>query len=247
MGSMTLLKLVIPEQLKNLESARPHRFKAPEELFTCPTCSDIGWVVIESKGAKLCECLKAAKRQRLLDRIPPEYRGLDLETIEPDLSRHEGQASLIAALRKDPDMSLLLAGRGGTGKSMVGWLLYKRAIEHERPAVAIPLAELLGQFRRYECGSEQLPVVTSEDLRDSSRRWYLFLDEFDKARPTEFAAEQLFLLMDAVYTYRHQLVVTSNIGKDDLRAHWSQTSEQNGASIMRRVLELHGVARKEMF
>jgi len=218
-----------------------------EPVYECATCQDLGWIFLEPRGAKPCECLKVKQRRLKMDRIPPEYRGLDLETIQPDLTRHEGQPSLIAALRKDPDMSLLLAGRVGCGKSMFGWLLYRRAIEQDRPAVAIPLAELLGQFRRYECGSGQLPVITSENLRDSSRRWLIFLDEFDKARPTEFAGEQLFLLMDAIYTYRHQLVVTSNVGKDDLREHWSQASDQYGVSIMRRLLELHGMARKEMF
>lgn len=247
MANMTPLKLVMPEQLKNLESVTPEYFKSPEELFSCVTCCDTGWIVVPQRGAKHCECLSAKQRARLLDRIPPEYRGFDLATVQPDASRHEGQASLIAALRKDADMSLLISGKVGCGKSLIGWLLYKRAIEGDRPAVALPLAELLGQFRRYECGSDTLPAVTSETLRDSSRRWFLFLDEFDKARPSEFAGEQLFLLMDAIYTYRHQLVVTSNVDKDELRAKWSQASEQYGVSIMRRLLELDGMARKEMF
>lgn len=247
MANMTPLKLAIPEQLKNLESALPGRSEAEASLYACEECKDIGWKFGDWRGAKKCECLKARQRAKLLDRIPPEYRGLDLDTIQPDPGRHEGQASLVDALRADPDMSLLLCGRVGCGKSLFGWLLYRRAIEQERPAVAIPLAELLGQFRRYECGSDQLPVVTSEDLRDGSRRWLIFLDEFDKARPTEFAGEQLFLLMDAIYTYRHQLVVTSNLGKDDLRIHWSQASDMYGVSIMRRLLELDGLSWKEMF
>jgi DNA replication protein DnaC len=218
--------------------------------YACATCSDLGWVSVERNGkraSKPCECLKAKRRARLLNRIPPEYRRFDLATIEPDPKRSEDQAKLIDALRAGPDMSLLLSGRVGSGKSLVGWLLYKRATEQERPSVALPLAELLGQFRRYECGSDQLPVVTSEDLRDSSRRWFVFLDEFDKARPTEFAGEQLFLLMDAIYTYRHQLVVTSNLCESDLRDRWSQASEQYGLSIMRRLLELNSLVYHEMF
>jgi DNA replication protein DnaC len=229
-----------------MESARLERFRPAEEIFTCVTCCDTGWVVVADRGAKQCVCLQTKNRVRLLDRIPPEYRGLDLETIRPDATRHPQQESLINALRDDPDMSLLLSGRVGCGKSLIGWLLYKRAIEADRPAVALPLAELLGQFRRYECGSDTLPAVTSENLRDS-RCWFLFLDEFDKARPTEFAGEQLFLLMDAVYTYRHQLVVTSNADKNLLREKWSSASEQYGVSIMRRLLELEGVRYKEMF
>jgi DNA replication protein DnaC len=244
MAEMTPLKLVMQERPKSLESA-PRAGSEPP-AYACADCRDIEWLFTD-RGAKPCECLLAKRRRRLLDRIPPEYRGFDLASIEPDPERSRDQAALIEALRANPNLSLLLSGRVGSGKSLVGWLLYKRAIERELPVVALPLAELLGQFRRYECGSDQSPAVTSEDLRDSSRRWLIFLDEFDKARPTEFAGEQLFLLMDAIYTYRHQLIVASNLGKDDLRARWSHASEQYGVSIMRRLLELDGLVYHELF
>lgn len=143
-------------------------------------------------------------------------------------------------------MSLLLSGKVGCGKSLVGWLLYRQAIEDERPAIALPLAELLAQFKRYECGGE-VPALTAENLRTDKQRWFIFLDEFEKARPSEFSSEQLFLLMDAIYTYRHQLVITSNCDKDGLRAHWSQASDQYGVSIMRRLLELDGIVSVDLF
>jgi DNA replication protein DnaC len=220
--------------------------RSSESVYTCAKCQDLEWVITE-RGAKRCECLEAKLRVRLLDRIPAEYRDFDLDTIQPDTNRHPDQAAAITALRADPSRSRLLCGRVGCGKSLFGWLLYKRAVEDGRPAIAAPLAELMGEFRRYECGGEKMPSVISADLRSDKRRWLIFLDEFDKARASEFATEQLFLLMDAIYAGRHQLVVTSNIGKDDLRAKWTQACEQYGVSIMRRLLELDGMARKEMF
>lgn len=220
--------------------------KFSDAEYACAKCQDLGWVTTV-KGAYRCECLSQKLRLQLLDRIPAEYRDLDLGTVKPDTNRHEGQASLVPALQANPDKSLLLCGRVGCGKSLFGWLLYKRAVEDGRPAIAAPLAELMGEFRRYECGGEQLPRVISGDLRSDKRRWLIFLDEFDKARASEFSTEQLFLLMDAIYVGHHQLVVTSNLSKDDLRSHWSQASEQYGVSIMRRLLELDGMARKEMF
>jgi DNA replication protein DnaC len=220
--------------------------KFSDSVYTCAKCQDLEWIVTV-RGAKQCDCLQAKLRVRLLDRIPAEYRGFDLATIRPDTNRHEGQASLVPALQSAADTSILLCGRVGCGKSLFGWLLYKRAVEDGRPAIAAPLAELMSEYRRYECGDDKLPSVLSADLRSDKRRWLIFLDEFDKARATEFATEQLFLLMDAIYAGHHQLVVTSNLSKDDLRAHWSKASEQYGVSIMRRLLELDGMARKEMF
>ena len=215
-------------------------------VYNCAKCQDLEWLITKH-GAKQCDCLRAKLRVRLLEQIPVEYRGFDLMTIEPDINRHLGQSSLVPALRDNPERSILLCGRVGCGKSLFGWLLYKHAVEAGRPAVAAPLAELMAEFRRYECGGDQLPRVISADLRSDKRRWLIFLDEFDKARASEFATEQLFLLMDAIYAGRHQLVVTSNLTKDELREHWSRASDQYGVSIMRRLLELEGMGRKEMF
>ena len=226
-----------------MESATA-RFSEAE--YGCPKCQDLEWL-ITPHGAKRCECLEVKLRIRLLERIPLEYRGFDLAAIEPDTARHPGQVGLVAHLKANPERSLFLAGKVGCGKSLFGWLLYKQAVESSRPAVAAPLAELMAEYRRFECGEEKPPSVISTDLRSDRRRWLIFLDEFDKARASEFATEQLFLLMDAIYAGRHQLIVTSNIAKDALREHWSKASEQYGVSIMRRMLELDGMARKEMF
>jgi DNA replication protein DnaC len=95
-------------------------------------------------------------------------------------------------------------------------------------------------FRRLELGvadGETLkpPRVSVEALRRPHNRWFLFLDEFEKARPTEFAAEQLFGLLDAAMSFKHQLIITSNLKTDELRQHWSRASEVYGTSIMTRV------------
>jgi DNA replication protein DnaC len=241
---MHLLKPIIA---KLTTSALETQRKLSEFKHDCEACLDTGWVVVEGKGAHWCECFKSKRYARLIDRIPPEYRLFTLENILPDISRHEKQVDLFAAAKADPSQSFLLSGRVGCGKSLVGWLLYREAIEQGRPVVAMTLAELLAQIRKYECGSNELPAITADSLRDDTCRWFVFLDEFDKARPSEFACEQLFLLVDAIYTFRHQLVITSNLDKDELRAHWSKASEQYGASIMRRVIELDGLTRVELF
>lgn len=235
--------------MQAIEAAPDEAFKAPS--YRCVICSDLEWIPTD-KGAKPCECLKAKLMSARLDKIPPEYRGMDMATLQPDMTRHTGQRSLIASLRSDPHISLLLSGKVGSGKSLFGWLLYKRAVEEGRPSVALSLAELLDQFRDAAMRDDYIPIVTPEELRDDKRRWFVFLDEFDKPRVTEFAAEKLLRLLDEIYNYRHQLVVASNLKKDDLRAHWSQRGshdggERYGSSIMRRLLELEGMARMELF
>jgi DNA replication protein DnaC len=185
----------------------------------------------------------------MLAKIPVEYRGLDLDTISPDLAKHPKQGSLLELVKADPGASLMLSGKNGCGKTLVGWLMYRRAVEDDRPAVFLPVAELITQYRLWETSSDEAPHVDidSTTLREDKRRWLIGLDEFEKARPTPFAAEKLFLLLDAVYSHRHQLIITTNLEKEALRDHWSDHGQDYGVSIMRRVLELHGMTRVPMF
>lgn len=245
--ALTLIKDEVERQLKTTESATANLSLAGDEVYTCRECRDLGWIPVGDQGSRRCECLKRKTQEKLLRRIPPEYRFRALETLTPDPAKHQLQDVVIDGVRANVDGCFMFLGRVGCGKSLLSWMLYQRAVHQERPAIAILLSELLLQFRRYECGGDEMPAVTSEMLRDDRRRYFIFLDEFDKARPSEFASEQLFLLMDAIYTYHHQLVITSNLDKDALRDHWSKASEQYGVSIMRRLLEVDGMIRVEMF
>src|SRR5262249_56499699 len=103
MADWTRLSLVPNPQLKNLASAPLDNFRDAEECFDCVKCEDTGWVSVPgSRGLRKCECLKAKQYARLLDRIPPEYRGLDLANVQPNPDIHPGQESLIPALKEDP-------------------------------------------------------------------------------------------------------------------------------------------------
>lgn len=180
-------------------------------------------------------------------RIPAEYRAFDLATVQPLASKHEKQVKLFAAVKANPAASLFLSGKNGCGKSMLGWLLYKQAVEDGRPVIFLTMSELMRQFREWELDSEKPATVDASSLRNTKSRWLIVLDEAEKVRPTEFASEKLCELLDAVYTHRHQLVVTSNFNANDLREHWSRYNPVYGASIIRRVMELDGLIQVEMF
>lgn len=89
-----------------------------------------------------------------------------------------------------------------------------------------------------------MPRVVSVDLKRAQKPWLLFFDEFEKARPSEFAAEQLFNVLDAAKSFNHQIVVTSNFTAKQMRDHWGRIDAIWGNSIMTRLEFCHQV---EMF
>lgn len=212
----------------------------------CPNCVD-GWIVVEGEGAHRCQCLRNKIRARALARIPTIYQKLTLETVTADPTRHADQGLIISAMQRTPEKSFAFFGANGCGKTLFGWLLYRKAVDSNRCAVGLPLAELLEQFRGYERDPDKLPDIGPSDLRQDKRRYLIFLDEVEKARPSEFAAEMLFRLVDAAYSFNHQLVIASNQTPDELSAHWAKNGGTYGPSIVRRIMEMESGIEVPMF
>jgi DNA replication protein DnaC len=181
-----------------------------------------------------------------LGAIPPLFAAHTLEAITPDPARHAKQAAMFGLMRDEPQASYVLCGKHGCGKTLAGWLLYRQAVEAGKRAVGVTCSELLRQFRDWQFDSEKLPVVTPTDLR-SNDSWFVLLDEIDKAKPSEFAAEQLFELVDAAYAYQQQIVITSNTPIEGLAAHWSRHAPTMGSAIVRRLMEHEGAILVDLF
>ncbi|MCI0390531.1 MAG: hypothetical protein MOB07_17440 [Acidobacteria bacterium] len=213
-------------------------------------CEATGWLLVEGRGVRECSCRAQARLKRKLEQIPSEYERLRLEEIAPDLKRHPKQALIWRIIKIHPDHSYLICGRSGAGKSAVMWVLYRRAVEENRPAVAMSLAELIEDYHRAEIAKyedEYLPQLAPASLQAKSERWFIGIDDFHIGRPTRFAGEMIYRLLDAAYSYRHQLVVTSQIDKHKLEQHWGHAGEGYGSAIMRRVLEIEGAAYLTIF
>lgn len=231
----------------------------PERLFepVCTDCADLGWIVEPGRGARACSCRerkRTAERLAALNRRYARFAEFDLYGLRPRADLHSKQAALIPAVQADPGRSWLMFGGTGSGKTLIGYCLAKLAIEQGRPVVAVTLAELLEQYRAQARGAEQLPVVDGEALREGKGRYLIFIDEIDKARPTEFAAEKFFQLANAIYDTGQQVVIASNLDKGALVGHWERASggesgdgSQYGAPILRRLAEVENCAEVNLF
>jgi DNA replication protein DnaC len=169
----------------------------------------------------------------------------------PNSNRHPQQAVIIAELKRHPDRSYLFCGENGSGKTHFAWALYRHSLSKGRRVVGCSVRELLEDYRKAAIngkGEEEVasfrPRVLPADLRVKGQEWTIFLDEFEKARPSEFASEVLFELIDAAYQFQHQLIVTTNFTVEKLITHWGRLDEVWGKSIVRR---LEGCVIIEMF
>lgn len=139
------------------------------------------------------------------------------------------------------------------------------AYEEKRHAVAIDLDRLLKQYRVHEFGNNELPAITSEQLRPGpseyvlhradpnvppggqypvaerqvieQKKFTIFLDEISATRPTEYAAQEFFHLLKTAHEFEHQVIMTCNVTPQELQRHWSRTDAFWANSIARRIAE----------
>jgi len=176
--------------------------------------------------------------RRTLSQVPPKFSAPKLSRIKARPDLHPKQAAVIGHLRSHPRDSYLILGRNGSGKTHLAWALFRNAVVEGRGTVACLLADLIADFRRLEMAHGDqvvVPRITVEQLQRPGARWFLFLDEFEKARPSEFAAETLFRVLDAARAHHHQLVATSNQPWQKLREHWGRVDPVWGNSIVERL------------
>lgn len=199
-------------------------------------------------GARFCRCRVAKIRATRLDKIPPRFAAFYLTTLEPNLSAHPMQAEIVPQLKRNPEGSYLLSGRFGCGKSLMMWMLYRYAIKQtSQKVVCLTLTELLNQYKALFQGNEELtiPDLNASELKQTDLKYSIFFDDIDKARPTEYAAEQFFEIVNAIYEYKHQLVVTTNLPVAQLINHFDRADERFGGAIVRRLVD--GAKVYEMF
>lgn len=198
--------------------------------------------IVPGKGARACECRLKKERERLIGKIPPQFAWSNLETLTPQTDKHDKQARFIEIIRDDPTASFFFAGRPGTGKSLLMWTLYRHVVETgTNRVVACTMSTLLDEYRdviRASMAGEdaQIPRLSVADLRQKEKKFSIFLDDIDKANPTDYAAEQIFGLVNAVYEFQHQLVITTNLSPERLAAQYDRSFDR-GEPIVRRMME----------
>lgn len=211
----------------------------------CPSCGGTGWAYNrELRASRRCECYLEKIRNQKLAEIPPKFEKVAngdqvLRNVD---GRGAGQFAVLERMRDRPDSNYLFWGATGTGKTFLGYLLYREAVMRNKTVTAITTLELVKQFRyEIECrsrGEQFSPTLTPDRLRKPGARHFILLDEFTNAVVTPFAAERIFELVDVIYREGHQLVVTSQYDPDEIKRVWSRFDPSLGEAIARRVLAM---------
>jgi len=210
---------------------------------TCPlgVCDGSGWILGPEDVARPCECreqrLRRGRSKGVASVIPPKFRGVSFDRppvteIEPMVVRVVRSWVEDLEANLDAGRGLWLMGDTGTGKTTLAMLVSKAALQATRSVAIYSLPKLLARIRRtYDSepgGDSYLAFferLTSVDL--------LHIDDLGAEKRSDWVLEQLYALVNERYEAQRSMLVTTNLGQQELE-------EQIGPRTVSRLVEICG-------
>jgi DNA replication protein DnaC len=211
----------------------------------CPErlCDGSGWLLDEeSNVARPCRCrerrINRAQSRRIGTGIPKRFRGVSFERrpicdLDPEVLRHVRRFVDRIDQNLDEGRGLWFFGDVGTGKTSLAMLVSKAALESGHAVAIYSVPRLLADIKEtYEDDSGRSYADLFRRLCEVD---LLHLDDLGAEKRTEWVLEQLYSIVNERWQNERSIIVTSNLGLDELR-------EQIGLRTVSRLEEVCGPA-----
>ena len=215
-----------------------------DPIYTCPVCQDKGNI-----GGKNCGCLIALYKQEqtrdlapLLQNEPGGFKAFRLDYYS-DVPTASGESP--RSIMKDiydlchyyaenfspASGNLLLTGNPGLGKTFLSAAM-ARVIADKGFSVAYDtVTGLLSAFEKEKfTRDDSSSKEASEKVRQIMDCDLLILDDLGTEMSSSFTQSALYSLIDGRIRAKKQMIISTNLGKDDLPFHYGPqlTSRLNG-------------------
>lgn len=201
------------------------------ETPRCTNCGDAGFTRLPVEPwepgfgiPQPCPCQTQAVEERRVERLadaglsslPRAAEARTFSTFQQNRSADSRRAYLAtkAWASGQSDIWLMLTGTNGTGKTHLAYAATQYLVRRGESALYALVPDLLDRFRA--CFGRGEDGLFDEQFGDVLSAGWLVLDDLGAERATDWANERLYLLIDGRYRNGLPLLVTTNVGPDDL-------------------------------
>ena len=204
-----------------------------------------------------CPHLNAvAAHKKFMDTVPKHFQHMKFPIRPHGLPNTtiEFQRQVIKTIEAHPSEGFIFSGPAGCGKTALSTALYHDALDRlyskdwlpSEPSIwKLKLNDIITaerEWRTRDLDAEDAPEDTREFTPDmianaakQGHRPSFFLEEMDKiGKITEFRAEVLFALMNALYESDAQMVIDTNLSLASFEEYFKSDENYDG-TIVRRV------------
>jgi DNA replication protein DnaC len=214
---------------------------------TCSACGGSGWILSDDdsgRHARECGCRREAMRRTRFAaaRVPERYRDCSFRGF------HELNPSLKKALKiaeefadaypyVENDAGLLFLGRSGVGKTHLAIAILNEVTRAKgRSGLYVDFSDLLMQiqstFKSDSSESKEDVLAPYADVE------LLVLDELGATKPTDFARDMLYSLLNARYNHRRITIATSNFLDEPPPGEREKLEDRVGYRLRSRLHEM---------
>jgi DNA replication protein DnaC len=218
----------------------------------CPDgrCDGSGFLYDEAaRTARPCSCrpirLARKKATAVQGRLPKRFREVSFER-EPVVSIEHRAPHVVREVRRycreiaanlEEGRGIWFTGDVGTGKTTLAMLVSKLAMEADRTVAIYSLPRLLGMLR--DTYGDDAPLSLNELIDRLCVVDLLHIDDVGAEQTSAWVLEQLYTIVNTRYEDGRAVMVTTNLGEDDLRAQIGDRTVSR-LNEMCTVLPLHG-------
>ena len=200
-------------------------------------------IEIITKRCKYAEALRKQKtieRNFQLSKIPEKYIGKNFEDYVTD----KGNINALNATKKfaeNLNQGLVIYGKPGRGKTFLAAITAQEVLKQGKSVIFGDVPSLLEDLRSNY--SKQNDNRLEEQMKALAKADLVVLDDIGTEKPTEWAVNRLYLIVNERYNANKPLIVTSNYTSKEIAERLNNPTDAKSAGvtgdrIISRIMEM---------